>query len=85
MKAYRKTCVAVRIRADNDSNGNPRRGWLVYKTPRGEYDGGEYLGFVDEGYKGQSALTRAFPKAREVASIPTTPAFYQQFLKPLAR
>lgn len=36
------------IRAANDVNGNPRRGWII-DTPRG-------LVFLDEGYGGHSVL-----------------------------
>ena len=54
----RKVCVAVHVNAMNNSSGNPRRGWIVYDTQ------GRKLGFVDEGYSGKAALTKAFPKAR---------------------
>ena len=75
---YRWSAVAVRIKADNDRSGNPQRGWLVYKAPKGEHLGGDFLGFVDEGYGGQSALREAFPRAREVAWVPTSAAFYRE-------
>ncbi len=47
--------LAIKIRATNDRNGNPRRGWLVY-TNRGDF-----RGFVDEGYSGEGALRLAHP------------------------
>ena len=36
----------VKICAKNDSNGNPRRGWLCYSPA------GKFLGFIDRGYEG---------------------------------
>ena len=36
------------IKALNDVNGNPRRGWVI-PTPSGEV-------FIDEGYAGRSAI-----------------------------
>lgn len=47
---------AIKIRTDNDTNGNPRRGWLVYTA------GGDLQGFADEGYMGTGALERAAVK-----------------------
>lgn len=47
---------AIKIRTDNDGNGNPRRGWLVYAA------NGDLQGFADEGYMGTAALKRAAEK-----------------------
>ncbi|MEU7278731.1 hypothetical protein AB0A69_08080 [Streptomyces sp. NPDC045431] len=44
---------AVYIAADNDINGNPRRGWLVHSSL------GIPVRFVDEGYAGRQALREA--------------------------
>ena len=47
--------IAVKLRADNDANGNPRRGWLVYHdlpTDAREWAGGlPCLGWIEEGYR----------------------------------
>lgn len=64
--------MAIKIRADNDRNGNPRRGWLVYTKE------GEFLGFIDEGYSGRQALTSLFPNAVDLASIPVKPKTYNE-------
>ena len=61
---------AIKIRANTDNSGNPRRGWLVYTRD------GAYLGFVDEGYGGRRALTSLFPNALELASISVQPKTY---------
>jgi len=45
--------LAVYIATTNDTNGNPRRGWIVF----GER--GSVKGFVDEGYLGSAALAEA--------------------------
>jgi len=44
---------AMKIEANNDANGNPRRGWLVYDA------NGIFQGFADEGYRGSGALINA--------------------------
>lgn len=44
--------IAIHIKAENDTNGNPRRGFLVLE-PHGVHD------FVTEGYLGESALREA--------------------------
>lgn len=64
--------MAIKIRADNDRNGNPRRGWLIYTRE------GDFLGFIDEGYGGRQAMTSLFPKAVELASIPVQPKTYNE-------
>ena len=63
--------MAIKIRTDNDTNGNPRRGWLIYTKE------GEFLGFIDEGYGGRKALTSLFPNAVDLASIPVKPTTYR--------
>lgn len=45
--------ILLRVRAPNDVNGNPRRGWIVYDAS------GTQVDFVDEGYHGRRALTQA--------------------------
>ena len=62
--------MAIKLRADNDRSGNPRRGWLVYTKE------GKFLGFIDEGYGGRQALTSLFPNAVDLASIPVQPKVY---------
>ena len=62
---------AVGVDAGHDSNGNPRRGWLIYSPE------GEWLGVLDEGYEGCSILRRRFPDVVELANrIPVRPSFY---------
>lgn len=73
--------LAVRVVCSNDTNGNPRRGWLVYSnTWEGKTDrqglpiNGPFLGFADEEYLGRDAITETLvrlghihPSARRVA------------------
>lgn len=51
--------TAIKIQTKNDSNGNPRRGWLVYQN-------NSLAAYVDEGYLGNLALRQAFGDAVEV-------------------
>lgn len=46
--------LAIYIRAKNDVNGNPRRGWLVYTKS------GDLIRFVSEGLEGEGSLNNAF-------------------------
>lgn len=41
---------AQRVVTTNDTNGNPRRGWIIYA------DNGAQLAFVAEGYHGERKL-----------------------------
>ena len=50
--------VAVKIRTDSDTNGGPRRGWLVYLLPDNEF-----VAWVEEGFEGEAALKKAYPEA----------------------
>ncbi len=53
----------VHIRTTNDTNGNPRRGWLL--TMNAMTDSGEVSHLsrcmVDEGYRGAQAVEDAMP------------------------
>ena len=43
--------MLVRVVTQNDSNGNPRRGWIQFS------DCGDMTQFIDEGYKGRSMIS----------------------------
>lgn len=48
---------AVRLTTTHDTNGNPRRGWAVYRiAPNLGRVGVVFLGFVEESYAGRRAL-----------------------------
>jgi len=42
--------MLVRVQAKNDSNGNPRRGWIQFSPS------GDFIQFIDEGYLGRGAI-----------------------------
>jgi hypothetical protein len=42
--------MLVKIATTNDTNGNPRRGWLRLTA------GGQVLGWIEEGYLGRGAI-----------------------------
>lgn len=58
--------VAMKIRAPQDSNGNPRRGWAIYDEE------GYYLGFIDEGYYGDQRLgsIMGIERGRDTGRLP---------------
>lgn len=42
--------MLVKIATRNDTNGNPRRGWLCLTAA------GQVLGWIEEGYEGSDAI-----------------------------
>jgi hypothetical protein len=73
--------IAIYIGAPNDSNGNPRRGWLIVD------ENGDWQDFLDEGYGGTSGL-RTWTKYREIKTTPridVTPGYYREVKKMFAR
>lgn len=68
--------LAVKINAGHDTNGNPRRGWSTI-NPRT----GDMVDFVDEGYKGGSALKSECPKCVEGPEFKVTPGEYRDLRK----
>lgn len=42
--------MLIKIATDNDTNGNPRRGWLRTTAS------GQVLGWIEEGYLGREAI-----------------------------
>jgi hypothetical protein len=46
--------TAVKIVTENDTNGNPRRGWLIHALPAGGL-----VGFAADNYRGHVALSTA--------------------------
>lgn len=71
--------LAIKVNAGHDANGNPRRGWATI-NPRT----GDMVDFVDEGYKGSSALRSECPKCVEGPEFQVTPGEYRD-LKKFAR
>ena len=76
--------TAVKVNAGNDTNGNPRRGWIV-QTNRDGYP--TFVQFVDEGYEGSAALTgRGYPRAlADAPELEITPREYRRLLKRTTR
>ncbi len=76
-----KISAAIYVNAGNDRSGNPRRGWIVYRS---DLTGRLCeTGFVDEGYAGNGALDSAgIP--REIASwrsLAITPGEYRRLMR----
>lgn len=68
--------VALRIDAPNDTNGNPRRGWLVFDA-----NTGKTIAFIDEGYQGERALRLRYSAAVSLGSVNVKPAEYRFHLR----
>lgn len=64
--------LAIKVNAGHDSNGNPRRGWMITSCSKGET-----LDFVDEGYHGSSILRREYPRAVVGPEFQVTPGQYR--------
>jgi hypothetical protein len=62
---------AVGIRTKSDSNGNSRRGWLIYSRT------GELLAFMDAAGRGDSILRRTYPDVTALCMLQVTPAEWQ--------
>jgi hypothetical protein len=71
---------AIKINAGNDTNGNPRRGWVILNTAEGYT---AVVDFCDEGYDGSAAVTNeGYPRSLAEAPeflVPVTE--YRQMLR----
>jgi hypothetical protein len=67
--------LAIYIDAGHDTNGNPRRGWIIADSS------GQFVDFVDEGYEGQSALLRDYHRVPETQRIVVKPSVYRDLKK----
>lgn len=67
--------IALHLRASNDTNGNPRRLFLILDND------GDAVDAVDEGYSGYGAIARNYPEIKIGATIEVTPAEYRSWLK----
>jgi hypothetical protein len=70
----RENKVLIKVNAENDTNGNPRRGWIHLS---GE---GRFLGFYPEGYDDGGQTLREIRKGEAEAypSINITPKEYKR-------
>lgn len=76
--------AAFHIAAPNDTDGNPRRGWLVYRVPDTADPGRDgltpeayYLGFLGEDYGGPNVARRN--GIIELAThVPVSATYYRQ-------
>ena len=64
---------AIKISAPNDSNGNPRRCYVIYKPD------GSLADTIDEGYG--NAFRDRYPNAIELANVPTDAKTYKAWCK----
>ena len=64
--------MLIRIATTNDTNGNPRRGWLRVNTS------GQVMGWIEEGYQGRGAIITYFNEG-ESPTIYVKPSEYKRF------
>lgn len=69
--------IAIRLDAGNDTNGNPRRIFVVIDEKANVVD------VIDEGYEGTQELKRRHGPltARQTVDFETTPRQYRELLK----
>lgn len=67
------------IKAPNDSNGNPRRAFVIYAIHEDDYSGYTVIvDVIDDGYQGQPQWVRKLPHAD---SVKVSVAEYKRYLK----
>lgn len=72
---------ATKIDAGNDTNGNPRRAYLVYEMDA-DYKIPQLVETIDEGYAGISALHEKYLTVDVVEpTLKVTPKTYKELLK----
>lgn len=66
--------MLIKVNAQNDTNGNPRRGWIYLSAE------GRFLGFYDEGYDDGGEVMRQLRKSEREAypSLNITPKEYKR-------
>jgi len=66
--------VLIKVNAQNDANGNPRRGWIYLSAE------GRFLGFYPEGYDDGGEIMRELRKTENEAypSLNITPKEYKR-------
>ena len=69
--------VAIRLNAGNDSNGNPRRIFVVINPCTDDI-----VDSIDEGYIGTSGLFKKYPSVNYTGTtIDTSPSQYRELKK----
>jgi hypothetical protein len=63
---------AIRIKADNDPNGNPQRAWIVWDSK------GNLVGVYNEGYRGKPSETK---DAQHLADIKVSKSEYHSWIR----
>ena len=72
--------LILHLVAKNDTNGNPRRCYLVIDP-----ETATVIEAIDEGYQGRAAWKRKYPHGSEVCRIVTTPRQRRELLAALPR
>jgi hypothetical protein len=65
----------IRLDAGHDRNGNPRRVFVALD------DHGNIIGCEDEGYSGNAAAKKRWPRAKWGPTFATTPGEYRSLVK----
>lgn len=72
--------MAIKLRCKNDTNGNPRRVFVVFHA-------GRMIDAIDEGYSGYMALTSKYPEfaGKPIDEFDTTPTERRRLLKQFSK
>lgn len=76
----KKAAYFQHVKTTNDTNGNPRRSFLVFDESM------NLLSIIEEGYQGNSAMQAEFPnyhELKELYSINVQPKEYKRLTKGL--
>lgn len=72
--------IVLHLRTNNDTNGNPRRLFLVFDPTTG----GVLHGY-DEGYSGRSVFKADYPDTVELGTFDIVPGEYRNIKKQLSQ
>lgn len=68
--------MLVRVKTKNDTNGNPRRGWIQFA------EDGSLLQFIDEGYQGRGAISELVMNGEaDTIALTIEPSEYKRLKK----
>jgi hypothetical protein len=76
MNRDRRKVLAIKLDAGNDTNGNPRRVFVII-----DRKSGNMIDAIDEGYGGRQSLLDVYPNAIEGPTYVTTPRQYHSTIR----
>ena len=65
----------IHLDAGREINGNPKRGFMVFDKA------GKFIETIDEGYQGRGVLSKKYPDALVLSTVPTNKSFLKGALR----